>query len=40
MLYFDWCKYCFDKGWANEEQLQIWLQAGKITEDEFNTIIG
>lgn len=35
---FDWCKYCFDKGWASKADLVIWVQAGKISEEEFNTI--
>ncbi|HHV82749.1 MULTISPECIES: XkdX family protein [Tepidanaerobacter] len=38
MTDFEWCKFCYDKGWASKWQLHIWVQAGKITEEEFNTI--
>lgn len=37
---FEWCKYCFEKGWAKVEQLKIWVVANKITDKEFKTITG
>lgn len=40
MTNFEWCKYCFNKGWATVEQLKIWVQAGKITELEFTEMTG
>ena len=39
MTNFEWCKFCFNRGWASKEQLQIWVQAGKLTEEELNIII-
>ncbi len=40
MTNFEWCKYAYDKGWADAEDLKIWVQAGKITESEYEEITG
>jgi hypothetical protein len=37
--YFEWCKKAWINKWATEADLQIWAQANKITQDEYNTII-
>lgn len=36
---FEWCKYCYEKGWAKIEQLKIWIQVGKLKEEELDKII-
>lgn len=40
MTYFEWCQYAYEKGWATNEKLQIWVQAGKITAEEYQIITG
>lgn len=37
--YFEWCKKAWLNFWANEEDLQIWLAKGKITQEEYNEIV-
>lgn len=40
MTNFEWCKYAYDKGWATNEQLIIWMQLSKITAEEYEIITG
>lgn len=40
MTDFEWCKYAYDRGWARVDQLRIWVQANKITAEQFKEITG
>lgn len=37
---YSWCKTAFSKNWATSEQLKIWVQAKKLTPEEFEEITG
>lgn len=36
---FEWCKKAWLKGWADEEKLEIWVRAGRLTQGEYEEII-
>lgn len=40
MTTFEWCKKAYDKGWATAEQLKIWVQAERLTAEEYEQIVG
>jgi hypothetical protein len=37
--YYSWCLNAWVKGFATEAQLQVWVASGRITQEEYNTII-
>jgi hypothetical protein len=40
MTNFEYCKYAYERGWANVEQLYVWVEKGKITQEELDEIVG
>ncbi|MCT4566146.1 MAG: XkdX family protein [Maledivibacter sp.] len=40
MTDYEWCKKAYDNGWATAEMLQIWVNAGRLTQEEYSEIVG
>ncbi len=37
---FTWCMEAWKKGWATPDKLRVWVDAKRITEDEYVQITG
>ena len=35
---FEYCKYAYERGWANKEQLRIWVTKNKLSNLEYKEI--
>jgi len=40
MTYFQYCKMMYDRGFATQAQLKVWVKAGRLTATNFKTITG